>query len=433
MSPRYRISALLAATSAAVTIAGSAHAQAFYLQEQAARGAGRAFSGEVADTGAASLWWNPAAIAGITAAEATISASVILPKSEVIDNGTLIRRPGGTFVPVGGASESSDPIKKGVLPSGAIAVPLGDRVAVGLTVTSPYSFTTDYAADSWARYSADRTHLRTFDIQPSVAVALTDWLRVGGAANIEHADASLGTALPNLSAALADGSQKLKGDGWDVGWSAGVQLHNEWATVGISYKSAIKHNLKGQLIVSGLLGPLAGQNRELDGVEATFYTPAQIIVGGRFRVTDALTLNAQTVRATWNQFDAIRLGAPVNAALPQNYRNIWSYAGGLDYAVSPRLTLRGGVQRALTPTSDGERDARVPDANRWNYAVGGSFDVTPAFSLDASAAYIDFANGTIDRVTAAYAGTPVQTPIRVNGRLENASALVMSLGGRIRF
>lgn len=433
MNNRFRIAAMFSVLAGTSALAGSAHAQAFYLQEQAARGAGRAFSGEAADTGAASLWWNPAAIAGIDAAEATVSASVILPKGDVVDNGTVIRRPGGTFAPVGGSARSSDPINKGVLPSGAVAIPLGDRLAVGLAVTSPYSFTTDYDDNSWARYSADRTYLRTFDIQPSVAVAVTDWLRVGGAANIQHTEASLTNALPNLSAALADGSQKLEGGGWDVGWTAGVQLHNDWATVGISYKSAIKHNLKGDLSVGGLLGPLAAQNRTLSDVEASFYTPAQIMVGGRFRATDRLTLNAQTIRYTWDQFDAIRLGAPLNTALPENYRSIWSYAAGLDYAVSPRLTVRAGAQRTLTPTRGGERDARVPDANRWNYAVGGSFDVTPRFSLDAAANYVDFQDTTIDRVTAAYAGTPVQTPVLVNGRLEGARAIVLSLGGRVRF
>ena len=101
--------------------------------------------------------------------------------------------------------------------------------------------------------------------------------------------------------------------------------------------------------------------------------------------------------------------------------------------MSPRVTVRAGAQRTLTPTRNGERDARVPDSNRWNYAVGGSFDVTPNFSLDAAANYVDFEETTIDRRTAAYAGTAVQTPILVNGRLENARAIVLSLGGRFRF
>jgi long-chain fatty acid transport protein len=433
MFSRYRVSAAVTALALSAGFASAAHAQAFYLQEQSARGAGRAFSGEVADTGAASLWWNPAAIAGSTDAEAAVSAAAILPKGKVIDNGTVIRRPGQTFAPVGGNQVSRDPINNGVLPSGAFALPLGERVALGLAVTSPYSFTTNYETGSWARYGADRTHLLTIDIQPGIAVAVTDWLRVGGAANVEYTDASLSNALPNVLASLPDGSQKLEGDGWDLGWSAGFQMHNENTTVGFSYKSAIKHTLKGDLTISGLVGPLAGSNADLSGIKARFYTPAQIIMGIRQRAGSALTLNAQVVRYTWEKFDAIRLGAPLNTALPENYRNTWSYAGGVDYTVSPKLTLRAGVQRAITPTRDGERDARVPDANRWNYGGGLSFQLSPRFGIDAAANYVDFENETIDRVTAAYVGTAAQTPIVTNGRLEDAHAVVLSLGGRFTF
>lgn len=430
---RIKISLVTAtALGSAFAFSGVANAQAFYLQEQAARAAGRAFSGEVADTGPASLWWNPASIAGMESGEATLSATVILPRGDVVDTGTLIRRPGQLPAPVGGNGTSRNPINNGVLPSGAIAFPLGDRVAVGVAVTSPYSFTTNYAEDSWARYSADRTKLLTVDIQPSLAVAVTDWLRVGAGLNVEYTDASLSNALPNLSPLLADGRQELKGDGWDFGWSAGFQMHNEDVTIGFSYKSAIKHTLKGELEISGLVGPLAGNNESLEGIEAQFYTPAQVIVGGRFRLTNALTLNAQAMHYQWSKFDAIRLGTPLNVAIPENYRDSWSLATGFDYAVSPSLTVRAGVQHAQTPTQDARRDARVPDADRWNYGLGASYAVSPSFTIDAGANYVDFENSSIDRVTAAYAGTPAQTPVLTSGELRNARAFVFSLGGRIR-
>ncbi|MCP3733722.1 outer membrane protein transport protein [Sphingomonas sp. RP10(2022)] len=433
MSLRFKAPLLATAVLGSFGFATVAHAQAFYLQEQSARGAGRAFSGEVADTGPQSLWWNPASIAGMERGEAAINASGILPKGKVVNNGTLIQRtPAGQYAAVGGDQVSRNPIDKGLLPSGAIAMPFGP-VAIGLAVTSPYSFTTDYDSTSWTRYSATRTKLQTIDIQPSIAIALTDWLRVGGAANVEHVYASLGNALPNLSAALPDGRQRLEGDGWDLGWSAGVQLHNDWATVGISYKSRIEHTLKGDLLVEGLVGPLATQNRTLNDIEASFYTPAQTIVGARIRATPALTLNGQAVRYNWSKFDAIRLGAPLNSALPENYRDSYSLAGGLDYAVSPQLTLRAGVQRATTPTQDGLRDARVPDANRWNYGAGGTFQITPKFGIDLAANYVDFEDTTIDRRTAAYVGTAAQTNILTNGRLEGAHAVVVSAGAHVGF
>lgn len=431
---RYKTPLLaVSALASVIGFHGVAHADAFYLEAQSARGAGRAFSGEGADTGAASLWWNPSAIAGITAGSATISATAILPKGDVIDNGTLIRRPGQSFAPVGGNGTASDPINNGVLPSGAIAFPLTDRVAIGLAVTSPFSFTTEYASDSWARYSANKTRLRTIDIQPSIGVALTDWLRVGGALNVEYTEATLNNALPNVLASLPDGRQELKGNGWDFGWTAGVQLHNDLATVGVTYKSSIEHTLTGTLNVSGLLGPLAGSNVSLSDVQARFNTPGQVIVAGRLRATDKLTLDAQVIAYNWRKFDAIRLGAPLNTALPENYKDSWSLAGGVDYALTPKATVRAGVQRTKTPTQDGLRDARVPDADRWTYAAGGTYQMTSHISIDAAASYVDFADTTIDRITAAYVGTAAQTPVITKGLLQNAHAVVLSLGANLSF
>jgi len=433
MSP-YKTS--LAAGSALFALLGfsqAAHAQAFYLQEQSARGAGRAFSGEAADTGSASIWWNPAAIGGLEDGDATISASVILPRGEVVDSGTLIVRPGQPAAPIGGNGVTRNPINNGVLPSGAIAIPITNRIAFGVSVTSPFSFTTDYPADSWARYSADKTRLRTIDIQPTVAIAPTDWLRLGIGLNVEYTEASLGNALPNLAATLPDGHQELKGHGWDTGWSAGAQVHTGPITLGLSYKSSIEHNLTGDLAITGLVGPLATSNLQLSNVSARFFTPSQAIGAVRFAATNRLTLNAQVIRYGWDKFDAIRLGVPLNTAIPENYRTSWSYAGGLDYAVSPKLTVRAGVQRALTPTQDGERDARVPDSDRWNFGLGGSYAASRKLAFDLAANYVTFADAPIDRVTAAYAGTAAQTPILTNGELRNASAVVLSAGARLKF
>ena len=420
-----------AAGAMAFTMAAQANAQAFYLQEQSVRAQGRAFSGEAADTGVDSLWWNPASIGGMEGGEAAVHASAIIPRGKVVDQGTVIVRPGQRPASVGGDPSARNPINKGVLPSGAVAYGFG-RLAVGLAVTAPYNFTTNYDADSWTRYTADKTKLRTFDIQPSVAVMVTPQLSVGAALNVEYADAELGNYLPNLSAALPDGHQTLKGDGWDVGWSAGAQYRGGPVTIGLAYKSSIKHTLDGSVTTEGLLGPLAGQNRSID-TKATFRTPWQAIGSVRLKATDQLTLNGQVIRFGWNKFDAIRLGAPLNTALPENYKNSWSYAVGADYAMTPQWTLRGGVQHGETPTSNGDRDARVPDSNRWNFSAGTSYAINPGFTVDAAASYITFKDAPVNRISAAYAGTAVQTPILVDGELQNASALVFSLGARVAF
>ncbi|HLL31285.1 MAG TPA: outer membrane protein transport protein, partial [Allosphingosinicella sp.] len=368
-----------------MTVAGTAHAAGFYLQEQSVRGWGRANSGEVADQGPASLWWNPAAIAGTKEKEGAFGATAIFPRGRVRDAGTLIDRPGAPPAPVGGIGELRDPILRGVAPNNAFALPLGDRIAIGLAVTAPFSFTSDYDPSGWQRYSAIRSRLLTLDFQPSLGVKATDWLSVGAAVNVQYSDAWLSNALPNLTPGSPDGRLRLTGSGWDLGWSAGLQLHPaERVTIGAAYKSAVEHKLEGPVEITGLAGPLAARNLRAKTV-ARFTTPWQFTIGARLGVTQGLTLNAQAVRFGWSKFDQIEIDTPISNAIEQNYKDTWSVAVGFDQALGERLTLRAGVQVDATPTRDSGRDPRVPDGDRVNYNVGATYRMSERITLDAAA------------------------------------------------
>lgn len=408
---------------------GAAQASGFYLPEQSVKAAGRAYSGEAADSGPESLWWNPAAIGGMTEARGAFGVTPIFAKLRVRDVNSRIVRPGQAPAPVGGDPAPRDPARFGAVPSGAIAVPITDRVAVGLAVTSPFSFTNDYQADSFTRYAADRTRLITIDLQPSVAVQATDWLRIGAAVNVEYSDAYLSVALPNLSPALPDGKQALSGDGWDTGFSVGVQLVGDRVTAGFSYKSSIEHDLKGRLTISGLVGPLAGANTEFD-TKAEFRTPWQAIGAVRVQATEALTLNAQVTRFGWSEFDKITLSAPAGAFIPENYRDTWLVAGGADYVLNPNWTVRGGLYYDQTPTRNGRRNPSVPDANRVSLNAGASYRLGARTTIDFAVEYIDFERSTLDRQRVAFEGTPVATQILTDGVLASGSAITLGLGAR---
>ena len=412
--------------------AAPAVAGGYYLQDQSTKGTGRAYSGEVADQGAESMWWNPAAIGGLDGGSASISATAILPRANVSDVSTLIVRPGQAAAAVGGDSVTRNPINNGVVPSGAIAHSLGYGVAVGLVITAPYNFTTQYPSTSWARYTALTTRLRTFDIQPGFAIQLAPDFSFGAAVNIERTTAKLSNALPNLLASLPDGTETLTGSSWDFGYTLGAQYRHGPLSLGASYKSAITHNLNGTVVVAGLLGPLAGQNGSTSNA-ARFDTPWQASIGARYAITHAVMLDATVTRFGWDKFSAITLSAPLSTAIPENYRNTWSYAVGTDVDVGPTWTLRGGVQRDLTPVRNDQRDARVPDSNRWTFALGATHALTKAFKIDAGANYLILRSAPINRTTAAYAGTVVQTPILVDGELTKAHVFVLSLGGRLSF
>jgi long-chain fatty acid transport protein len=435
MRKHNRAAAHLILGGSLAALAQPALASGFYIQEQSARGAGRAYSGEIADTGADSLWWNPAAIGGMTGGDAALNTTAILPRATITDTGTAISRAGTPYAAVGGNPTTYNPIDNGVVPQGAIAHALTNQIAVGLSITAPYNFTTKYSTDSFARYSALATRLRSFDIQPGAAVHFDAGhigINLGAAVNIERTIANFGTALPNLSPLLADGQEQLYGRGWDVGYSLGARVTDGPLSVGLMYKSSIDHHLKGSVAVSGLQTPLAANNFTAT-TEASFATPWQLGLGARYQITRRITLDAQVIRFGWNKFDQINLGDPLDSAIPENYRNTWNYALGLDADLGHGWTVRTGVQRDLSPVPDDSRDARVPDSDRWIFAAGASHEIVKGLTIDAAVNYVTLSDAAINRPTEAYPGTLVATPVAMSGEMTGAHVVILSLGGRLKF
>lgn len=433
MTPRNtaRLGGLALTTALLTGVAAPAFAGSFYLQEQSVRGAGRAFSGEAADRGVGSLWWNPAAIAR-SGREVSVGLHAIRIDSEVRNAGSYVTYPGGVDVPVVNPRNTEvDPIESGLVPNFAFATPIGDRFAVGVSVAAPYNFTTKYERSSFARYDALTSELRSGDASLTVAYQVNDWLDVGAGLNAQYVKAKLTSAMPSVSPLLPDGSSSLEGDGWDFGWNVGAQVHTGPWDFGLSYRSKIEHELDGDVAIA-LTGPLAPNSVSTSGT-ASFNTPWFASASVRYAVNDKLTLNAQVNRIGWSEFQAITVeytgGGDV---IHQNYKDVTTGAIGLDYALSDKTTLRAGVGYDPTPTRDSLRTARIPDADRWLVSVGGSTQVTEGVTFDAGLTYIAFSDSTIRDDRAFYAGTPAAVTSHLRGEAEG-SALVASIGARWAF
>jgi len=426
-----RIAQVALASTAGMALAGPAAAAGFYIQEQSVRGTGRAYSGEVADTGVASLWWNPAAIAR-SGREVYTGLYGIFVDAELTDRGSTKTFPGGTTVPIGGEPIAFKPILNGAVPNFDIAMPIGDRFAVGLSAQAPFELTTKYDGAAFTRYDALKSRLNTVDVQFTGAMKVTGWLDLGVSVDAVYTDATLSNALPNLSPVAPDGYQRLTGDGWNVGWSIGAQAHFDRWSIGASYRSSIDHDISGTAAVRGLLGPLAIGDVSTSA-RASFKTPWMWAFGVRYRVTDKLTLNGQVQQVGWSEFNDIKVETPAGAqAIPQNYRDVTGGGVGADYEVNPRLTLRAGVQFDPTPTPEIGRTARVPDGDRWLFGVGATAKLSPATTIDASFAYIDFQDSTINRTDPFFVGTPAAVTTNLKGGV-TAAGYVLGVGLRQTF
>ncbi len=319
------------------------------------------------------------------------------------------------------------------MPNSDSALRLNDQWSVGLAITSPFSSITKYAPDSWTRYDGLKTKLVTIDVQPTLAWKPVSWLGLGVGFDAEHVDSSLSAALPNLSPLLPDGSELVKGHGYNYGWVVGAQVRPTSAlSIGLSYRSQIDHTLDGSVSVAGLYGPLATSDGTLRGV-SKFDTPWIATLGARWNFAPHWTLDGQVQRFGWSVYNSISVTDLAGATTePQDYRDTTNLAVGLEYAVTPTWTVRTGAQYDQTPTVDSERSARVPDGDRWLFGLGTTFKPRTWMAIDVSAGYLDVAKSSINRNATAYAGTLAVTPITVTGETSN-SAAILSTGVHLYF
>jgi len=419
--------AILMASVAAPAFAGS-----FYLQEQSSRGMGRANSGETADRGVDSLWWNAASIAR-SGRQLTTSLHAIRLDAEATNNGSYVTytnpQTGQTYdVPVMNARQTEKPLENGLVPNFAFAMPVTERLAVGVAVAAPYNFTTKYSPESFARYDAGTSELRTADLGLTAAYQVNDWLDVGAGVSVQYAKAKLTSAMPAFAPTFADGSNVLEGDGFAYGWNVGAQVHTGKWDLGLSYRSSLEHDLEGD-IETVLTGPLAGNSFASSG-SATINTPWFVSASVRYAATDKLTLNAQVNRIGWSEFDAIRVSYPTGGdVIHQNYKDVTTGAIGLDYAYSDKTTLRAGIAYDPTPTTDALRTARIPDADRLLYSVGLTTEVTEGVDFNAGITYIGMEESQMYDDRSFYNGLVTS---HVRGDVEG-SGLVFSIGTTISF
>jgi long-chain fatty acid transport protein len=480
----------LGVAGSVMVCASSAAAGAFYIQEQSVKGAGRAYSGEVSDVGAESMFWNPAAISRLDGKEFYSGAFGVFVTGTVTDEGSTLQRPtlnvpavlgtpipglpggvtgllsgalpgltNGVLIPtlnslpniallppqpVGGNPVAKDPIPKSFVPNFAFAMPITDRIAFGVGINAPFNAITTYDGDSWVRYGAIKSRFLNINLQSAVSVRITDWLSVAGGGNVDYFDATLSQNGPDLIAPFQDGRIEVKGSDTRFGWNAGAQLHpGKRLTVGASYRSGYKHHLDGDVTIYGFQGPFSLVTSKQEAT-TNFDLPWIASGGVTVRPFHRLALHAQVQRFGWSDFDNVVVdlkgagqlvpGAllPKSITVAEHYKDTTNVAVGADFDVARWMTVRAGVQKDPTPTNDLYRDPRVPDGDRMLYSVGTTISPKPNMHFDLSAAYIKLKDSAIHSDQVLYDGTAFPMNLSLRGRSEG-KGLVLGGGARFTF
>ena len=384
--------------------AGAAVASGYGLNEHSARAMGAAYAGASASGSDASyLFYNPASVSMVENVDFSAGGVGILVDSSA--NYSSATTSVGS--PAGGSATPADFVEHALVPALGARVRLSPELSWGVTVNAPWGLNTSYDP-SWAgRYYGQTTKLLTVNIMSALAYEISPQIALAAGVQAQYADGrfasvlDLGTLglvsmIPNSMPGLQDGQANYKGDDWGFGFTLGVMANlSEDFTIGISYRSEVKHQFEGPLTfaldqdgigatVNFFTGALADTR-----ATARITTPARVNFGGRLNLTDRWTALFEADWTEWSSFDELRVIA-VNPAQPVdittgNWKDSWMAAFGFEYLASEDWMLRFGVAYDESPIPNDFREVRVPDNDRiWvsigaTYSAGENTDISFAF------------------------------------------------------
>ena len=398
--------------AAAIAVgAGVEHALAsgFALKEQSASGLGEAFAGATAVAeDASTLFFNPAGMAELHGNQFYVVGSFIMPSGVPTNTGST----GLLGAPIIG-SAGGDSARNALVPALYGVWDFRPDLKFGLAVTTPFGLTTDYNDNWYGRYSAIDSHLRTTDIQPSVSYRVNSQLTLGAGITAQYINATLSNALDfgticfgALPAAAcgalgllpggADGNVRLTGDDWGVGGNIGVQYTPVAGTrIGVDYRTQVDHTLSGNATfqVPAAAAPLRATGAFANtGTQGKITTPDTVSLGIRQEITPAVALLGEVAFTRWSVFKQLQFTfanpAQATSTKPENWQDTVFVSLGGTYKPAADWTLRAGLAYDQSPIKNGFRTPRLPDGDRYWLAVGASYALTPAASIDAGYTHI---------------------------------------------
>lgn len=445
-------------------------ASGFQLVEQNASGLGNAYAGQAAGVrDASAVFFNPAALTSLEGKQFVISVEPIGVGTDFTDQGST--RPsvpalGLTFpVPLGG--DGGDAGGWIPVPNAYLSWQVASKWWLGLGVNVPFGLETDWEGDWVGRFHAVQSKVETLNINPTVAVKLSDSFSLGAGVNYQQLKATLsqnvaygglsfagavaaGAAIggPAVGAAAGaailaqlggpagltrEGLAEIEGDTWSWGWNVGAHAKlGEQGRLGVTYRSKVEHDLEGDAVFNeaptfSTAGPFGAIGAALNArfapgpVTTKVELPETISVAAAY-LGDKVEVLADWTWTGWSSIQALDIartdGSPLSS-VPLNFEDTWRIGGGLNYKLNDTWKLRLGTAYDTTPVQDEFRTPRLPDQDRVWLAGGFAWKLSEKATVDVGYAHIFIDDATSDLPNQE---TPTSTP---------AGALVGTYGAKV--
>lgn len=425
----------------AVTMAGlgavaasGAYGAAFALMEQSGSGMGNAFAGAAAVAeDASTVYFNPAGMSLLEGNQGVVAVHVINVSAEFKGTATNPLLLGGGSA-TGGTG--GDPGDLAAVPNAYFAIPLGERLHLGLGVSVPFGLATKYDADWVGRFQGIKSELTTININPSLSYKVTDSISLGGGISYQHLSGELTSAavVPRVPGpGVEEGLSTLDADDDGWGWNIGAMFQLVPSTrLGIAYRSEIDYELEGSATATGSSGVIPTSS---GAARADLTMPDTFSLSVAHDTSERLQLLADVTRTGWSSIKQLNVVNPTNGTLrdvlPLDFDDAWRYSVGANYRVNDRWVVKGGLAFDETPVKGATtRTVRIPDSDRTWISIGGQWKLGRFSRLDLAYSHVFIKDADINHTRSQQApGSTTPTPFpgtatTVTGSYEGSADII---------
>ncbi len=354
-------------------LGGVAWGNAFNINEHDARVTGRGGASAASNTAPSSIIFNPGGIPIAEGTNVSIGSSLYLAS--------------GSYQAEGQDKYETDQ-SPAIVPNFYITSRLTDVVAIGVGFHLPFGLAVSWPDPHPQGDVIQDQSLRTYYITPSVGLNLrksVPGLSIGGGLDIVPATVQLENRLyfgdPNTGG--VEGTAVLGGDALGFGFRAGAMYHPpsvKGLKLGVMYRSQVTLDFEGTGDFD-IDDPYRAGLPPDGPISTSVKMPMSLWSGIAYSPTPKLEVEANAVWIDWSAFNELRInlpgvdssGQPNVTVSPQNYEDRVTWRLGAEYDLSDVAAVRAGFIYDPTPIPTTTLTARLPDINRVNFTVGGSY------------------------------------------------------------
>lgn len=393
---RFQVRKLVTALSIASLFVYSSHAMAaaFQLWEQDAASVGNFHAGYAAAAfDASTAFYNPAGINRFKEQQFVLAGDAIVTDFKyrgtvgvnTIENGMLmpVNAQGGNFAMIGAMH---------------YVAPYNDTIAFGLSVDAPFGLKVNYGKQTPLQYASTVTSVRVIDISPVVSFKFNNHLSFGIGPDAQLMKGEF-DSVGTLGGGISDTTSVNVANDTAYGFHTGLLYEfNENTRVGLSYHSQVVHHLTGNSTFSG---PLAALGTDADtgvlrasGSRVNLTLPPYTALSVYHKINPNVAVMGSVIYTQWSVLrnlvlqnvagisDSLDRSTTLLVIIPQYFHNSFTASVGVDYFLTDKITLRGGVGVDQTPINDAYRNVQLPDSTRYAFALGGHIQSTQTLGFD---------------------------------------------------